>query len=151
MESEPPQPPGHVSAVINPCPTMDQYTLTPRTSYPPPLGHVNKTPSPPPQDKRVHPPPPGGLFLEQPLPNTSLFYIPLQLDTSKLKRQKWKSSDLRLVGLLHACHGDLSCDWGQTSKVLLSVQDSFYTNVVQGVCGHLQKSNTLFTVRTAQQ
>ena len=42
-----PRPPGHVSALINPAPLWIKYALTPRTSYPPPLGHfVNKTPSP---------------------------------------------------------------------------------------------------------
>ena len=42
-----PPPPGDVSALINPAPLWIKYALTLRTSYPPPVGHVNKTPSPP--------------------------------------------------------------------------------------------------------
>ena len=61
-----PRPPGHVSALINPhhyAYGSNKYALTPRTSYPhptpPPLGHVNKTPSPPPtgQKSACGPPP----------------------------------------------------------------------------------------------
>ena len=37
MESEPPRPPGHVSAFINPPPLWIKYDLIPRTSNPPPL------------------------------------------------------------------------------------------------------------------
>ena len=59
MESEPS---GHVNALINPLPTMDQIRLDPQDRLtPPPLRHVNKTPSPP-QDKKVpvaHTHPPG--------------------------------------------------------------------------------------------
>ena len=56
-----PRPSGHVSALINPRPIMDQIRLDPQDKLtPPPLGHVvNKTPSPP-RDKKVpaaHPPP----------------------------------------------------------------------------------------------
>ena len=56
-----PRPPGHVSALINPPPTMAQICLDLQDKllpHSPPLGHtVNKTP--PPQDKKVsaaHPP-----------------------------------------------------------------------------------------------
>ena len=61
MESEPPRPPGHVSALINAAHYMDQICLDPQDKLPlhsPPLGHiVNKTPSPPPDKKLFAPPP----------------------------------------------------------------------------------------------
>ena len=53
-----PRPSGHVSALINPHPTMDQLRLDPPDKLSPvPLRHVNKTPSPPTEQKRACGPP----------------------------------------------------------------------------------------------
>ena len=58
-----------------------EYTLTPRTSYPPPLGHVvNKTPSPDRTEKCLWPTPPEDNFWNsQPLDlrcfNRDLLYL----------------------------------------------------------------------------
>ena len=51
IESEPPRPAGHISALINPASLRIKYALTPRTSYPPP--HPSDTLS------TKHPPPTG--------------------------------------------------------------------------------------------
>ena len=62
---------------------MDQIHLDPRTTYPPPLGHiVNKTPSPHRTKKRLQPPP--RIILEQPL--VMAWYGTVALNHTELER-----------------------------------------------------------------
>ena len=72
MESEPPRPPGHVSALIN-LPHYGSNTPWPPgqvTSPPPPLGHiVNKTPSTHRTKVFAPPPPPEDNFWNSPKPS----------------------------------------------------------------------------------
>ena len=64
MESEPPRPSGHVSALINPCRLWIKYALTPRTRQPLPTPRICcQQNTLPPQNKKVpaaHPPTPRG-------------------------------------------------------------------------------------------
>ena len=53
MESEPPNPQRHVSALINPHPTMDQICLDPQDKLTPPTPQTCQQNTLPPQDKEV--------------------------------------------------------------------------------------------------